>query len=174
MVVDELYSRVGFVLQDTQLVHGTVRDNIALAVPDATTEQVEAAAREAQIHNRIVRLPQGYDTVIGERGARLSGGEAQRISLARAFLKDAPILILDEATANLDAENEAQIAETLRALEQGRTVLMIAHHLSTVYRADRIVVLEQGAIVETGTHQQLIEHAGRYEQLMSMYEREQA
>ncbi len=170
----EWREQVAWVPQHAYLFNASVAENIGLGCAEATREQIEAAAKSARADRFIENLPQGYETVIGERGARLSGGEAQRISLARAFLKDAPILILDEATANLDAENEAGIVETLRELEQGRTVLLIAHHLSTISRAERIVVMERGAIVEAGTHEELMRRAGRYERLMHMYEREKA
>ncbi|MEB3061613.1 ABC transporter ATP-binding protein/permease [[Mycobacterium] zoologicum] len=161
---DELYRRVGFVLQETQLVHGSVRDNIALAVPDATDEQVQAAAEQAQIHDRILRLPQGYDTVLGAAAA-LSGGERQRLTIARAILADTPVLILDEATAFADPESEYLVQQALNRLTRDRTVLVIAHRLHTVTGADQIVVLDHGAIVEQGRHDELLAAGGRYQQL---------
>src|SRR5690606_3421449 len=132
------------------LFHGTVRHNLALARPDATGEEVEAAARAAQAHDFITALPDGYDTVVGERGLKLSGGERQRIAIARALLKDAPILILDEATSSVDAANESAIQDALDTLSGGRTTLMIAHRLSTVQAADRVIVMADGRIAESG------------------------
>ncbi|MBL7495737.1 ATP-binding cassette domain-containing protein [Frankia sp. CNm7] len=161
---DELYARVGFVFQDAQLVAGTVRENIALAVPDATDADVERAARDAQLHDRIVALPHGYDTVLGQ-DARLSGGERQRLTIARAILADTPVLILDEATAFADPESEYLVQQALNRLAAGRTVLVIAHRLHTVTGATRIVLLEDGAIAETGTHDQLFAAEGRYRRL---------
>jgi ATP-binding cassette subfamily B protein IrtA len=161
---DDLYRRVGFVLQETQLVHGSVRDNIALAVPDATDEQVHHAARQAQIHDRILRLPNGYDTVLGAASA-LSGGERQRLTIARAILADTPVLILDEATAFADPESEYLVQQALNRLTKDRTVLVIAHRLHTISGADQIVVLDHGGIVEQGRHDELLGAGGRYLQL---------
>lgn len=164
MTADELYAQVGFVLQDTQLVHGTVAENIALAVPDATAAQVEGAARQAQIHERIMRLPHGYDTALGA-GSGLSGGERQRLTIARAILADTPILILDEATAFADPESEYLVQQALNRLTQDRTVLVIAHRLHTITRAHQIVVLDRGRVAERGTHDELLTAGGRYRRL---------
>ncbi|MGW4366533.1 ABC transporter ATP-binding protein/permease [Nocardia takedensis] len=161
---DELYTRVGFVFQDAQLVHGTVRENIALAVPDASEAAVEQAARDARIHERILRLPQGYDTVLGA-GTTLSGGERQRLTIARALLADTPVLILDEATAFADPESEYLVQQAIDRLTAGRTVLVIAHRLRTVTGADQIVVLEGGRVSQSGTHTELLAVEGRYRQL---------
>jgi ATP-binding cassette, subfamily B, bacterial IrtA/YbtP len=164
LTADGLYTRVGFVLQETQLVHGTVAENIALAVPDATVAQIQAAAREAQIHDRILRLPDGYDTVLGG-GSGLSGGERQRLTIARAILANTPVLILDEATAFADPESEYLVQQALNRLTRERTVLVIAHRLHTVVGADQIVVLDDGRVAERGTHEQLLASAGRYRRL---------
>ena len=157
-----LLSRVAIVLQDVDLSHDSVADNIALGRPGATREQIEAAARAACIHERITRLPRGYDTVLGEEGGFLSGGEQQRVTLARAYLQDAPVLVLDEATAQADPASERDIHLALSRLAEGRTVIVIAHRLSTVRDADQILVVDDGAITERGRHGELMEEGGRY------------
>jgi ATP-binding cassette subfamily B protein IrtA len=161
---DELYTKVGFVFQDVQLVQGTVRENIALARPDASAADIEAAAAEAQIHERILRLPNGYDTILGA-SSQLSGGERQRLTIARTLLADTPILILDEATAFADPESEYLVQQALSRLIRDRTVLVIAHRLHTITDADQIAVLDHGHLVETGTHTQLLDTNGRYRRL---------
>ena len=143
---------IGFVTQETYLFHDTVRANLLYAKPEATQEELEAAARAAAIHDRVMDLPQGYDTIVGERGYKLSGGEKQRIAIARVLLKDPRILILDEATSALDTVSERLIQRALEQLERGRTTIAIAHRLSTILRADQILVYDRGRIVERGTH----------------------
>lgn len=163
----QLYRRIGFVLQEVRLIHASVRDNIALGRPGASPQEVEAAARAANIHERILALPRGYDSVIGE-DAQLSGGERQRLSIARAVLLDPPVLVLDEATAAADAGNEIAIQGALSRFAQGRTVMVIAHRLDTVMHADRILVVEGGAVVEQGRHAQLLAQGGRYARLWAL------
>ena len=161
----ELRAAIGIVPQDPALFSGSVRDNISYARPGASQEEVEAAARAAHAHEFVQQLPEGYDTVVGERGVKLSGGQRQRIAIARAILKNPAVLILDEATSNLDAESERLIEDALSKLLVGRTTLIIAHRLSTVRRADRLVVLDHGRMVEEGTHAKLLEHGGLYARL---------
>ncbi len=161
--------QVAWVPQIPYLFHGTVGENILLARPDASFEEVEWAARQAHTHTFVDALPRGYDSLIGERGVRLSGGEAQRIALARAFLKNAPFVILDEATANLDPEAEALVQEAMVRLLAERTALLIAHRLSTAYRADRILVMADGQVVEEGTHASLMTRGGLYSNLVGAY-----
>jgi ATP-binding cassette subfamily B protein len=156
---------IGFVTQETYLFHASVRENLLYAKPDATTAELEAAARAAAIHDRITELPQGYDTVVGERGYKLSGGEKQRIAIARVLLKDPRILILDEATSALDTVSERLIQRALERLERGRTTIAIAHRLSTILRADLILVYDGGRVVERGTHAELLAKGGLYSRL---------
>ena len=163
-----LRSQVGIVTQETVLFNDTVRNNIAYGRPHVPQKEVEAAARAALAHDFILALPAGYDTVIGERGVRLSGGERQRLAIARALLKNAPILILDEATSALDSESEALVQSALHNLMSGRTVFVIAHRLSTVRRADRIVVIENGAIADIGRHEELMKKLGTYRRLYEL------
>jgi len=162
-----LADTVGVVSQETYLIHASVRENIRFARPDASDEEVEAAARAAQIHHVIASLPEGYDTVVGERGSRFSGGEKQRIAIARTLLRNPPILVLDEATSALDTDTERAVQEALDRLGEGRTVIAIAHRLSTVRDADHIVVLEEGRVVESGSHDELVERGGRYAALLA-------
>ena len=168
VTIASLRSQVGIVTQETVLFNDTVRNNIAYGQPHVPMKEVEAAARAALAHDFIMALPSGYDTVIGERGVRLSGGERQRLAIARALLKNAPVLILDEATSALDSESEALVQSALHNLMSGRTVFVIAHRLSTVRRADRIVVIESGTIAETGAHDELMNQFGTYRRLYEL------
>lgn len=168
VTVSSLRSQIGIVTQDTVLFNDTVRNNIAYGQPHVAMKEVEGAARAALAHDFIQALPAGYDTVIGERGVRLSGGERQRLAIARALLKNAPVLILDEATSALDSESEALVQSALHNLMSGRTVLVIAHRLSTVRRADRIVVIENGTIADIGTHEDLMSKLGTYRRLYEL------
>ena len=153
---------VGVVSQETYLLHTTVRENLRYARPDATDAEIEDAARAARIHDLIASLPDGYDTVVGSRGHRFSGGEKQRIAIARTLLRNPRVLVLDEATSALDTETERAVQEAFDALAEGRTTITIAHRLSTVRDADQIVVLDHGRVVERGTHEALLEDEGRY------------
>jgi len=168
VTLSSLRTQVGIVTQETVLFNDTVRNNIAYGQPHVPMKEVEAAARAALAHDFILALPAGYDTVIGERGVRLSGGERQRLAIARALLKNAPILILDEATSALDSESEALVQSALHNLMSGRTVLVIAHRLSTVRRADRIVVIDNGTISEVGAHEDLMKRPGTYRRLYDL------
>ncbi|MEE9266934.1 MAG: ABC transporter ATP-binding protein [Gammaproteobacteria bacterium] len=170
----DVHRNIAVVNQDTYLFHGSVEDNLRFGTPDASREEMEAAARAANAHGFISQLPQGYQTIVGERGIRLSGGQRQRIAIARALLRDAPILVLDEALSAVDAENEAIIQEALDRLMQGRTTLIFAHRLSSVIGADRLLVLEQGRLVETGTHASLMKAGDVYHTLMAAQAAESA
>jgi ATP-binding cassette, subfamily B, bacterial MsbA len=168
VTLSSLRSQIGIVTQETVLFNDTVRNNIAYGQPHVALKEVQAAARAALAHDFISALPAGYDTVIGERGVRLSGGERQRLAIARALLKNAPVLILDEATSALDSESEALVQSALHNLMSGRTVFVIAHRLSTVRRADRIVVIDNGTISEIGTHEDLMKKFGTYRRLYEL------
>ena len=170
---DSLHQAIGVVPQDTVLFNDTIHYNIAYGRENATHTEVINAAKNAQIHKFIMSLPQKYDTVVGERGLKLSGGEKQRVGIARTLLKDPPILLLDEATSALDSETEHEIQEALDRASQGRTVVMIAHRLSTVLKADKIIVLENGVVVEVGTHRELLKQNGRYLDLWTLQRSEQ-
>jgi ATP-binding cassette subfamily B protein len=161
-----LRSHIGIVPQEVMLFDATVRENIRFSRPNATDEEVIAAAKAAGAHDFILSLPEGYNTRVGERGSSLSGGERQRIAIARALIHDPQILILDEATAALDAETERDIQQALERLSEGRTTIAIAHRLSTLRNADRIIVIDHGRVVEHGTHRELIEKRGRYYKLV--------
>ncbi|KPQ14606.1 MAG: ATP-binding cassette, subfamily B, bacterial [Rhodobacteraceae bacterium HLUCCO18] len=164
---ESLHARIGVVPQDTVLFNDTIRYNIAYGRPEASEAEIQGAARAANIHEFILSLPEGYDTQVGERGLKLSGGEKQRVGIARTLLKDPPILLLDEATSALDTETERSIQSELKMMGQGRSVITIAHRLSTIVDADRIMVLEAGEVVEQGTHEDLLRKGGRYADLWS-------
>jgi ATP-binding cassette subfamily B protein len=159
---------IGIVPQDTVLFNDTIAYNIAYGRPEASTDEIEAAAKSAHIHDFILSLPQGYQTMVGERGLKLSGGEKQRVAIARTLLKDPPILIFDEATSALDSRNERAIQAELEAAARDKTVLVIAHRLSTVVDAHEILVMEQGRIIERGTHGALLARRGRYAQMWAL------
>ena len=165
--LESLAAAVGVVAQETYLFHSTVRENLRFARPDATDGEIEDAARAARIHDLIASLPDGYDTVVGERGYRFSGGEKQRMAIARTVLRNPPVLVLDEATSSLDTQTEYLVQEALERLSEGRTTITIAHRLSTVRDADQIVVLDKGGVIERGTHEELIERGGAYAALVA-------
>jgi ATP-binding cassette subfamily B protein len=162
-----LADAIGVVSQETYLFHASVRENLRFARPEASDEQIEEAARAAQIHDTIAALPEGYDTVVGERGFRFSGGERQRIAIARTILRNPPVLVLDEATSALDVQTERAVGEALERLAEGRTTIVIAHRLSTVRDADQIAVLDGGVVVERGAHEELVAAGGRYAELVA-------
>jgi ATP-binding cassette subfamily B protein len=163
---DDLRSHIAYVPQEPLLFHRTIRENIAYGKPDASEKEIEKAAIQANAHTFIKDLPNGYETLVGERGVKLSGGQRQRVAIARAILKDAPILVLDEATSSLDSESEALIQDALWKLMEGRTTIVVAHRLSTIQHMDRIVVLSDGRIVETGSHKTLLRNnSGTYAKL---------
>jgi ATP-binding cassette, subfamily B, heavy metal transporter len=159
---ESVHDAIGVVPQDTVLFNDTIRYNIAYGRADASFGEIEDAARAAKIHDFIVSLPDGYETTVGERGLKLSGGEKQRVGIARTLLKNPPILLLDEATSALDSQTERDIQDSLKAMGQGRTVITIAHRLSTIVDADRIVVLESGVVTEEGRHDELLDRGGKY------------
>jgi subfamily B ATP-binding cassette protein MsbA len=169
----DLRGLIGVVPQETTLFGGTIRENIAYGKLEATEEEIEAVARAAHAHEFIKELPDRYETIVGERGIKLSGGQRQRIAIARALLKDPRILILDEATSSLDSESERLVQEALETLMTGRTTFVIAHRLSTVRKADRIVVLDRGRVIEEGTHLELLTARGLYKQLYEIQFRDQ-
>ena len=165
MALADLAAIVGVVSQETYLLHTTVRENLRYAKPGATDAEIEDAARAAQIHDLIASLPDGYDTMVGSRGHRFSGGEKQRIAIARTLLRDPRVLVLDEATSALDTETERAVQQAFDTLARGRTTITVAHRLSTVRHADQIIVLAHGRIIETGDHASLLAGHGRYAQL---------
>ncbi|MEQ8376802.1 MAG: ABC transporter ATP-binding protein, partial [Roseibium aggregatum] len=168
VTMSSLRRNIAYVSQDSYLFNISIRDNIAIGRPDATQEEIEAAAKAANAHDFILELPEGYNTLAGDGGGRLSGGQRQRVAIARAMLLDAPILLLDEATSALDAESEAKIQSALETLMEGRTTLVIAHRLSTVRHAHKILVLDRGRVLESGTHDELFEHDGIYRRLCEL------
>jgi ATP-binding cassette subfamily B protein len=168
-----LAEQIGMVTQETYLFHDTIRTNLLYARLDATDDEIVAACRAANIHNFIAELPDGYDTIVGERGYRLSGGEKQRMALARVILKNPRILVLDEATSSLDSQSEALIQDALKTVMEDRTSIVIAHRLSTILAADLILVMDRGEIVEQGTHQELLALDGIYSSLYETQFRDQ-
>jgi ATP-binding cassette subfamily B protein len=165
--LSSLAATVGVVSQETYLFHETVRENLRFARPDASDEEIESASRTARIHDLIASLPDGYDTIVGERGYRFSGGEKQRMAIARTILRNPPVLVLDEATSSLDTQTEYAVQAELERLAEGRTTITIAHRLSTIRDADQIIVLDHGRVAERGTHEELIERGGLYAALVA-------
>jgi ATP-binding cassette subfamily B protein len=165
MTVDSLLRYVSMVFQRVYLFHDTIENNIRFGSPDATQEQIIAAAKKARCHEFIEALPEGYDTVVGEGGSTLSGGEKQRVSIARAILKDAPIVLLDEATASVDPDNEKYIQDAISELVRNKTLIVIAHRLSTIKKAGQILVIDDGRIAQRGTHDELLSKGGQYQNL---------
>jgi ATP-binding cassette subfamily B protein len=175
VTLDSLSTQIGMVTQETHMYHDTIRTNLLYAKLDATLDELHSACKAANIHDFIKDLHEGYDTVVGERGYRLSGGEKQRIALARVILKDPCVLVLDEATSHLDSESEALIQEALKRVMAGRTSIVIAHRLSTILAADLILVMDRGKIIERGTHHELLARGGLYASLYhTQFSREQA
>ena len=168
VTLDTLHQSIALVSQEVFLFEGSITENIRMGRPDASMDEIIEAAKSAAAHDFILTLPQGYDTNIGEFGGRLSGGQRQRLSIARAFLKDAPILFLDEPTSALDAESDALIQEALKRLMKGRTTLMIAHRLASIAYADRIYVMEKGRVIESGSHEDLLQAKGKYAHLFEL------
>src|SRR5690606_29848496 len=173
ITLSSLRNQISIVLQDVFLFSGTVAENIAYGSKNATMEDIIRAAKIARAHEFIMEMPEGYDTVIGERGMKLSGGQKQRLSIARAVLRNTPILILDEATAAVDVETEARIQQAIQELTENRTVIVVAHRLSTVKKADTILVIEDGRIVESGNHSELYAYNGVYRHLCDIQFRDQ-
>ena len=169
LALEDLRTAIGVVTQDSHMFHESIRENLRYAKPDATDEEILSAARSAQMSDFIGSLPNGLDTIVGERGHRLSGGERQRLAIARLLLKAPSIVILDEATAHLDSENEALVQEALKVALVGRTSLVIAHRLSTIVAADQIIVLDGGVVVEKGKHEELVAKRGLY---FDLYQRQ--
>ena len=173
MTLADVSDLVGVVVQEPYLLHATIAENLRYAKPDATDDEIVAAAKAAAVHDVVAGLPDGYDTVVGARGHRFSGGEKQRLALARILLRNPPILVLDEATSALDTRTERSVQDALERLSAGRTTLTIAHRLSTVRDADRIVVMDAGRIVEAGTHAELLARGGRYAELVAAADHEE-
>ena len=171
LTCDSLLSNISMVFQNVYLFHDTVLNNIRFGKPEASMEKVIEAAKQARCHDFIMALPDGYDTIVGEGGSSLSGGEKQRISIARAILKDAPIILLDEATASVDPENEHLIQQAISALTHGKTIIVIAHRLATIENADEILVMDEGRITQNGTHAQLIQEEGLYRRFIDIREK---